>query len=895
VHLIPRSVRDRQRKICAIATLIAFVVISQTSFRSSANVAIHPRSSTSLESAFEERGVLALDQALRDLSNPYTVACMALEPGYEDQGTLAYYRRKYGSRTIIIYATRGEGEESASGGELGAELAAIKTREALNSARMIGADVAFLNLRDSGYSKSSDDALTRWGHDEALRRLVRAIRSLRPDVIFGSYQSGSGDGRLQALARLTREAFDAAANPKRLPEAGSESWQTRRLFQTSNEATATVRMNLREYDPLRGRTYAELALEARRQYSSLGTPPDSPSYQDERRFYKLIASSESSANSSDSGSSANDESRLLKSLIDDLKLPTNLLKSVEPPILPGVRLLDAETQPAQLIDPLREKLIERRAEGGVDALRERHGPEFHRVLRYTRTVERTLALALGLRFEISVSDPVVVRGQRLSLNLVFQNRSGLSLPVRFNTPDQAGFANRSASFRQSEIAATLPDETLSRSIDYEVPKDAGLTLPRSAHLYDDEYYGPGESLPGSQPEDAFGNQIIAIAEVGLTDVTFQMTALARYDIASAVEIETVPFVLVKDWDTPRDIEFPVRLHNRTAGPLSGGLWIVPLAMQDEKYEPARVSFGREDEEITCTLRIRAPVSKPPVSTDILIEFRRDGASPSEALGSIRVPVKVASFDAREGSRIGYLRGFDSWLSLALMELGVSATELRIADVRGIRHGAQARGSADSLPDPAPNPGAPAEPDCFDLSRFDAIVIDYRAYVAHPELLSCNRCLLRFVQDGGNLIVLGQESSDWNLLLTKPAFAPYGIRHSKERVSLESAAVSILDAGQALLLKPNGITARDFDGWSGERARFLPSAWAPEFTPLLETGDPGDPPQRGGLLIARYGEGTFVYTTMSWRRQLLAGHGGAYRVFANLISQPRSSKQSATSK
>src|SRR5262249_864580 len=138
------------------------------------------RGSASLPPAFAERGILALDQALRDLTNPYTVACVALEPGYEDQGTLGYYRRKYGSRTIVIYATRGEGEESASGGEAGADLAAIKTREALRSARIVGADVAFLNIRDGGYSKSANEALSKWGHDESLRRLVRAIRSLRP-------------------------------------------------------------------------------------------------------------------------------------------------------------------------------------------------------------------------------------------------------------------------------------------------------------------------------------------------------------------------------------------------------------------------------------------------------------------------------------------------------------------------------------------------------------------------------------------------------------------------------------------------------------------------------------------------------------------------------------------
>src|SRR6185503_4373254 len=135
----------------------------------------------------DERGIVALDQSLREITNPFTVLCIAARPGDEDDGALAYLRKKLGARTVVLFATRGEGEDSPTRSELDQELGAIHTREAIEAARIIGADLFFLNLPDIGFSKSADEALSAWGHDEAFRRMIRAFRLLRPDVIITNH------------------------------------------------------------------------------------------------------------------------------------------------------------------------------------------------------------------------------------------------------------------------------------------------------------------------------------------------------------------------------------------------------------------------------------------------------------------------------------------------------------------------------------------------------------------------------------------------------------------------------------------------------------------------------------------------------------------------------------
>jgi hypothetical protein len=205
--------------------------------------------------------------------------------------------------------------------------------------------------------------------------------------------------------------------------------------------------------------------------------------------------------------------------------------------------------------------------------------------------------------------------------------------------------------------------------------------------------------------------------------------------------------------------------------------------------------------------------------------------------------------------LGYIPSTDQTLQQSLKALGVNAKELKIDDINA------------------------------DLTSFDTIIIDNRGYEIHPELIAANDKLLKFVEDGGTLIVFYHKTNEWNPdeRRKRPQLAPYPIILGDDRVTEENAPVKFLQPGHPMLNFPNRITQSDFVGWIQERGLYFPREWDPKYTALFSTHDTGEPPLNGGLLVARYGKGNYIYTSMVWYRQLRAGVPGGYKVFANMIS------------
>src|SRR5256884_6489002 len=251
----------RRTKIHRYVLLAALAIVS---------IITSPRAQQPAAAAMEKA---ELYQALLDLTNPFTIMCVAAHPDDEDGTSLIVMRRKYGAHTVSLFSTFGEGGQNAIGPELYEELGAIRARETMAAAEIQGSEPHFLGLKDFGYSKSADEAFKFWGHEEALRRLVLEIRKLRPDVIITNHSVTTNDhGHHQATARLELEAFDAAADPKRFPEQlkdGVTAWQVRRLFVRARsnqpvqaETSPVVTIDPNERDPVRGLVYAEEALRA---------------------------------------------------------------------------------------------------------------------------------------------------------------------------------------------------------------------------------------------------------------------------------------------------------------------------------------------------------------------------------------------------------------------------------------------------------------------------------------------------------------------------------------------------------------------------------------------------------------------------------------------------------
>ncbi len=221
-----------------------------------------------------------------------------------------------------------------------------------------------------------------------------------------------------------------------------------------------------------------------------------------------------------------------------------------------------------------------------------------------------------------------------------------------------------------------------------------------------------------------------------------------------------------------------------------------------------------------------------------------------------VPVIYSNAHVAAGLQVGYVPSFDQTIERSLAALGVAAKALTVDDIK-----------------------------TADLTTYNTIIIDNRGYVAHPELIAANSRLLDFVNAGGTLIVFYHKSNEWNpdAKRNRPQLAPYPILLGDERVTDETAPVKFLQPAHPLLNFPNKIRLSDFDNWIQERGLYYPKEWDNHFAALFSLNDPGEKPLTGGLLVAKYGKGNYIYTSMVWYRQLRAGVPGGYRMFANMIS------------
>lgn len=213
--------------------------------------------------------------------------------------------------------------------------------------------------------------------------------------------------------------------------------------------------------------------------------------------------------------------------------------------------------------------------------------------------------------------------------------------------------------------------------------------------------------------------------------------------------------------------------------------------------------------------------------------------------------KVIRLDIKkEGESIGYIIGAGDDVANSLREIGYKVTEFE-----------------------------PREITIEKLQQFDVVVIGIRAYDIDNDLPLYQDVLFDYVKQGGTLV------NQYNSLreLTTDKLAPYKLEISNDRVTDEESEVRFLAKDHCVLNKPNKITQKDFDGWVQERGLYFPSKWGKEFTPILGMNDKGEKELQGALLVAEYGEGYFIYTGLSFFRELPAGVSGAYRLFANILS------------
>jgi len=803
---------------------------------------------------------VGLYQALLDLRNPWTVMCVAAHPDDEDGTSLVVMRHKYGAHTVSLFSTFGEGGQNAIGPELYEELGAIRARETMAAAEIQGSEPHFLGLKDFGFSKTRDEAFRFWGHEEALRRMVLEIRKLRPDVIITNHSTTSNDhGQHQATALMVVEAFDAAADPNKFPEQlrdGVTTWQVQRLFvrvrgnQGPGGDASLVTIDPNENDPIRGTMFAEEALHALQQHATQGPWPKS--------FAEFVSRFRAfSGQGGATGKMPLIRYALVKSANGAASMPAqeshNFLDGLKlsPAVAQELRLPDF-TATAELLDNL-----ERTREGIIETYRKgnwnepgKADPQRKELMR--QKMERAAALAAGLHINAQLPAEPVIANSTISLPIKVEN-SG-SERIKLNNCGSASVANysndNSANYTKVNHSRMTTERPLSPGSSFavtdkiQIPSSAKINLPLAEHLYE---------------PTALGLNLDVRCEYEIDGTKLGIDLPVRVDVAPPIEIDSIspsPIVLAGGNTLGGSIPLLMRLKNNRGGAftgvvsadgpgtsLKGHLMLLPASQITSVRDVLKTSPSATATGVTIKI---ADSSKP----------TRNGP---EIVATKTIKVIVATATLRPNLRVGYIRGFDFSLPNALNALGVESKELSVDDVK-----------------------------TSDLSKFTSVIVDNRVYESKPELIAVNQKLLDYAQAGGNLIVFYHKNDEWNPdeRRHRPQLAPYKLILGGERVTDENAPITFLEPDHPLLNTPNKLVQDDFKNWIQERGLYYPREWDPQFHALLESNDPGEAPLKGGLLVADYGRGHYIYTSMVWYRELRGGIPGAYRMLANMISYGR---------
>ena len=871
----------------------------------------------------QDEGIVGLRLQLLRLGTTARFMQVVAHPDDEDGGMLTLEARGHGVSTLLMTLNRGEGGQNKIGSNLSDVLGVLRSLELLASDQYYGIQDRFSRVADFGFSKSPEETFEKWGgHDIALADMVRVIRTFRPDVLVARFSGTSrdGHGNHQASGILTREAFRAAADPTRFPEQIAEGlapWQAKKLYignvcgfgaTTCPDADWTLRLNTGERNADLGESYVQFAMEGLRHQLSQGAANWTVDPGDRFTFYRLVDSVVPSA----AGKEGHE-----KSFFDGIDTSlTGLVASLGPEQkqVPQLRqeFVDIATQVAQANGATKENdssaatgsLLKIVAElnRAVEDVRGSTLSAATKLDLLTRIedkqqqAERALNLALGVSLSAQVSSDgtpsgavakeadaltTVSPGQEFLVAVTLHNGSKQPLlidHIKLEVP--AGWNTISGKTRPETVKA---GEDLHANFRLRVPQNTGYTRPYwhrddpdtdSVNHVDDERYA---TLPFPPPAlrarveytvgEAGGvktrNGINAVVVTPFVDATGKQRS-RPLAIVPAFSVELEPGTQVISTHNGSTSTVMVGVTSNLKREVHGMLRLeLPEGWRSEPAQLA-MDFARRGEKQDVPFKV-FPAELQEERTKVRAVLESEGQKYSEGytlvtredLGSFyyyqpaRQRVSIVDVRAPHDLKVGYVMGAGDDIPTVLKEVGMDVTLI-----------------------------PPEKLATEDLGKYGTIVLGIRAYDTQKDVVANNRRLLDFVFARGTLLVQYNTGvGDFNA----GKFTPYPADLSRARVSVEEAPVQILAPDDSVFHSPNPITAPDFDGWVQERGLYFMNKWDDHFTPLLACHDPGEDPQKGGLLRAQYGKGTYIYTGYAFFRQLPAGVPGAVRLYVNLLS------------
>ncbi|MDE2793662.1 MAG: PIG-L family deacetylase [Gemmatimonadota bacterium] len=863
-------------------------------------------------------GLLGTALLMRQLDGVKRVLMIAAHPDDEDTSLLATLARGMGAETAYLSLSRGEGGQNFIGPRLHEGLGVIRTGELVAARALDGGEQYFTRAFDFGYSKTLDETLEFWPLEEVLRDVVFVVRKFRPHVIVsvfsGTRRDGHGQHQLAGVAAT--EAFAAAGDPDRFPElaaAGVTPWAPSKLYRSVRfyPGEATLSIPSGDFDPVLGRSHFQLAMESRSRHRS-----------QEMGSGQAMGPRTSSL-------------RLEASVVDGIEdggifagVDTTLFGQLGPP-LPAGWPADTEERLAgyrRALAAAERGLSGARPDGAVAGLVEAarilrgllaespDGEGKHVLEGRLAQVSEAVLAAAGVVTEVRVGRDLLTPGESVVVDVTVWNggRAGLTgvdpallLPAGWEasrTEESAQASSRSRFFRAPTVGTPADGRIAAGEVGrwswrVTVPPDARPSAPyylaeeRDGAMYEWPDYAGLWALPFDPAPVRAG---IALEVDGVAMRVERDGEFIGVDrgigeyrravlVAPAIDVAVDPPWMVWPSGARAAREIGVVLTNTSATARSGSL---RLEVADGwSVEPASVSFALEPDgangsfvfmvtpprdrfEGESVIRavassVSEPSGGPETARDRFPDrFEVESVTETDIIDYPHIPrammvreaavrISVVPVTADTGLSVGYIMGSGDDGAAVLRQIGMEVDELGPQVVRA-----------------------------GDFADYDVLVLGIRAYETRPDLVAANEAVLDFARGGGTVIVQYNKYE-----FPAGGFAPYPVTINRphDRVTDETAPVTLLAPESPVFAGPNRIGDADFEGWVQERGLYFLGDWDEQYTAVMEMADPGEEPKRGGLLVARVGEGLYVYTGLAFFRQFPAGVAGAYRLFANLVS------------
>lgn len=783
-----------------------------------------------------------------------SVLYVAAHPDDENTALISYFANDVHARTAYFSMTRGDGGQNLIGSELSELLGVIRTQELIQARRIDGGEQYFSRANDFGYSKNPTETFAFWNKEELMRDLVFRIRDFQPDIIINRFDPktpGTTHGHHTASAILSVEAFDLAADKTVFTDQLEKlrPWQVKRqffndswFFYGSPEAFEKVDqsdkfgMDIGTYYPSLGLSNNEIAALSRSAHSSQGFGMTGERGKSMEYLEPVRGGMPD------------------KDVFEGIDTSWNRLEDGAPiaAILTEVeKEYDFQNPAASIPDLLKAYTL-------IQNLEDSHWREIK-----TQEIKGIIASCAGLYLEAIAENPTAVAGEQVKVAVEVINRSDFPMEleaIRINDKEQK---------LNTSLANNI---TWQKDIIFQIPSNQKPTNP---YWLDNPgtlgmYKVAQEDLIGLPETPA---PFTAKFQLNLNGQLLEIEKPVVYSYTDRVKGELYePFVVVPK----ASVEIVDKVH----------------VFSETQSKTVRVKVKSLTKNLKASLHLDAPddwkitprskevnlaqkgavqyfeftVKPPSQQSEVMVMPQLDVAGEVldrqlHELSYNHIPAqkvllsgasKFVQIDIKtKGNRIGYIQGAGDEVGDYLKQIGYNVEEI-----------------------------VPENINLAKLNKFDAVVLGIRAFNVVEALQFKNKVLFEYVKNGGNVVV--QYNVNRGQLVTD-AIAPYPLEVSADRVTDEHSKVKFLDKNHSILQYPNKITKKDFEGWVQERGLYFPDKWDPTFTPILAMHDKGEKPLEGSILVAKYGKGHYVYTGLSFFRELPAGVPGAYRLFANLLS------------